>query len=194
MVFYSQFTAVSIYFRMIHFSKKVFDWQFRLWSLHSCGGQAQPLRLWCWYVLNSHAVFSKSEHFSEKKQLKNHMKCSRLWILYHAPAHIHTTNTHYIWIIDIMQWKTVRSWSVESLHLTAPTRRQRTECFFFFFLSEVTYKAAKSPTGSSSYMTAKTGLEPWGQNRMRGIAKQGYLAGRICCAEKQKWVAKRKLL
>ena len=66
--------------------------------------------------------------------------------------------------------------------------------FFFFFLSEVTYKAEKRPTGSSSYMTAKTGLEPWGQNRMRGIAKQGYLAGRICCAEKQKWVAKRKLL
>ena len=168
MVFYSQFTAVSIYFRMINFSKKVFDWQFRLWSLHSCGGQAQPLRLWCWYVLNSHAVFSKSEHFSEKKQLKNHMKCSRLWILYHAPAHIHTTNTHYIWIIDIMQWKTVRSWSVESLHLTAPTRRQRTECFFFFFYLRSPTKLQKVPLVARHIWQLRQGWSPgdktgWGE-------------------------------
>lgn len=88
-VFYSHFTAVSIYFRMINYSK-VFNWQFRLWSLHSCGGQAQPLRLWCWSVLNSHAVFSKSEHFSQKKLPKN----VQVYVSSITHLHIYTQQTH----------------------------------------------------------------------------------------------------
>lgn len=72
----------------------------------------------------------------------------------------------------------------------SPYRAHRETEGRVFFLSAVTYKAAKSPTDSSSYMTAKTGLEPWGQNRTRGIAKQGYLAGQICCAENKNGLQK----
>ena len=94
------------------------------------------------------------------------------------------TYTHNKHTLDLIHcYNAMKDGQISECRKPSPYRAHRETEGRVFFLSEVTYKAAKSPTDSSSYMTAKTGLEPWGQNRMREIAKQGYLAGQICCAE-----------